>query len=280
MKNYLITGASSYLASNLIPELLKQEGKFYLVTRDLKKLENFRNHKNVELLLLDGCFYENISTLNIDVVFHIAATYSTAQTTDEMVLNSNFDFPKMTIEAIKNREKKISFFHMDTPIARDTNLYSKTKGGLVSFLKNEFDFFNVYNFKIENFYGAGDSRFVNWLIDNMKERIESLDFTDGLQRRDFIYVTDVCDALLTVLNNSSKLVGFCEFDVGSGVNHSIRELVNLIKKVTDNSETICNWGAVPNRNNELMESTPDLSPLKKLGWLPKYSLEEGIKKSI
>ena len=41
-----------------------------------------------------------------------------------------------------------------------------------------------------------------------------------------------------------------------------------------------NFGALPYRENEVMESIADIRVLNKLGWHPKYSFETGIEKIL
>ena len=61
---------------------------------------------------------------------------------------------------------------------------------------------------------------------------------------------------------------------------TIREIVNLIKDLTDNKTTRANFGALPYRKNEIMEPKIDTSSIKQLGWQPKTSLVEGLRKTI
>lgn len=50
----------------------------------------------------------------------------------------------------------------------------------------------------------------------------------------------------------------------------------MIQKKLAVSETKLIWGAVPYRANEPMISVADITKLKKMGWMPLYSIEEGI----
>ena len=49
-----------------------------------------------------------------------------------------------------------------------------------------------------------------------------------------------------------------------------------IKKI----DTKLKFGAIPYREGEFMEIDENIEPLLSLGWIPKTSLEEGIKKTI
>ena len=56
--------------------------------------------------------------------------------------------------------------------------------------------------------------------------------------------------------------------------------MNLSKSITGNTVTRLDFGAVPYRANELMDSKTDISALKALGWRPEISLEDGIRMTI
>jgi len=49
------------------------------------------------------------------------------------------------------------------------------------------------NLQIENMYSPedGEERFLTFLVRSMRNRVEKLDLTDGIQIRDFIYVDNV-----------------------------------------------------------------------------------------
>lgn len=67
--------------------------------------------------------------------------------------------------------------------------------------------------------------------------------------------------------------------LGSGETVSIRNLVEIIKE-SSKSQTRLLFGSIPMRKTELLCSNADISILQNLGWTPKFSLNEGIKKTI
>jgi nucleoside-diphosphate-sugar epimerase len=85
--------------------------------------------------------------------------------------------------------------------------------------------------RLTNTYGPRmrirDARqmFVGIWIRNLLERKPLVVFGDGLQRRDFIHVDDVVDALL--LATDSALTGRC-FNIGSEESISLRSLAELL----------------------------------------------------
>jgi nucleoside-diphosphate-sugar epimerase len=54
----------------------------------------------------------------------------------------------------------------------------------------------------------------------------------------------------------------------------------MVKTMTENKVTRLNFGMLPYRENEIMESHVDISMLLKLGWQPKISLVEGLRYTI
>lgn len=54
----------------------------------------------------------------------------------------------------------------------------------------------MINIKIEHMYGALDdeNKFIYWLINKLKQNVEKIDLTSGVQKRDFIYIDDIVSA--------------------------------------------------------------------------------------
>jgi nucleoside-diphosphate-sugar epimerase len=136
---------------------------------------------------------------------------------------------------------------------------------------------------LEHFFGPGDdpSKFVTAVIQALLRKVPSIDFTPGYQKRDFIFIDDVSAAFKVIFDNMPSFEKrLYRFEVGTGRPVEIRKFVHLAKRLTGNTTTILNFGAIPYRSNEAMCSKVNIKGLKDLGWSPGFSLEAGLKKTI
>ncbi len=89
---------------------------------------------------------------------------------------------------------------------------------------------------------------------------------DGKQKRDFIYVSDVCKAFV---KSMSKITNNKIINIGASKPQSINYLVSLISKKKIN---------IPKRPGEPFITHANISRAKKiLRWKPQYSFESGMK---
>jgi nucleoside-diphosphate-sugar epimerase len=101
--------------------------------------------------------------------------------------------------------------------------------------------------------------------------------SDGRQKRDFVYIEDVVDALL--LGGRRPLPAGAVFNVSSGEGVSIREAVEAVIDVLK-SATRAIPGAVATRADEIWDLSGDNSAAARdLGWKPKTKFREGIAKT-
>ena len=92
---------------------------------------------------------------------------------------------------------------------------------------------------------------------------------DGNQKRDFLYIYDVCDAFYKATKIKSK---FEIFNLGFGKSKKINFLASLIS----NNKTYIPW-----RPGEPKNTEANISKIKrKLGWKPTITLKDGIERII
>jgi len=101
-------------------------------------------------------------------------------------------------------------------------------------------------------------------------------FGDGEQSSDFVYVDDVVEGCLRAPRDSA-IGQVC--DLGTGVATPVKRVAELIIELTRSKSKI---EYLPLRTGEVkLHTKADLTNSKKyLGWEPKMSLEEGLKKTI
>jgi GDP-L-fucose synthase len=93
----------------------------------------------------------------------------------------------------------------------------------------------------------------------------------GTPLREFLYVDDMAEACVYLMENYD---GVDHINIGTGQEISIQNLAELIKRIVGYKGEIVFDPSMP-------DGTPrkllDISKIKKLGWRPKISLEEGLK---
>lgn len=128
-------------------------------------------------------------------------------------------------------------------------------------------FFNVYGprSRTSGTYGAMFGVF-------LAQKLHAKPFSvvgDGTQTRDFTYVTDVADAVVTAA--ASSVAGEI-MNVGSGGHYSVNRIVDLL-----GGEKVF----VPKRPGEPDCTFADISKIRRLlGWQPKVSLEQGVEQLL
>lgn len=94
----------------------------------------------------------------------------------------------------------------------------------------------------------------------------------GTPLREFLYVDDLADACLFLMENYT---GDTHINVGTGVEISIRDLANMIKGIAGYEGEIIFDADKPDGT---MRKVLDISALSDMGWAPQVSFEEGIKR--
>ena len=146
---------------------------------------------------------------------------------------------------------------------------------------NEQYAFNAISLMPCNLYGTNDhfdyenshvlSALVRRFCDAIDEGEKSVVcWGTGIARREFLHVDDMADAIYFMMQNwdDSEFV-----NVGSGTDISIRELAELIAKLTGFNGDI-DWDS--SKPDGMLLKRMDVSKLNKTGWKPKISLEAGI----
>lgn len=94
--------------------------------------------------------------------------------------------------------------------------------------------------------------------------------------RDVIYSDDFARAIVMMLNNDK--IKFDIFNIGSGVETNVREVVNLALKYAGHKPSEIRY--IPDKPTAIKFRVLDCSKAKEmLGWQPQYTVEEGIKRT-
>jgi nucleoside-diphosphate-sugar epimerase len=280
-----ITGATGFLGSHLLRYLVNQNYRVIVLKRSTSKLTRVadlmgRVKKSYDMDKIS--VREIFSNNKIDAVLHCATHYGRGDVPPQHLIEANLTLP-LSILHWGSQSGVKAFLNTDTILDKRVSAYSLSK-------KQFLEWLNVYSSRmtcstvaLEHFFGPGDDRtkFVTFLVQSLLQATPKIDLTPGLQKRDFIFVDDIVSAFALILEYSLKQqAGLFSFEVGSGQTISIRDFVTLVKKMTSNSSTELAFGALPYRENEVMESHVNISKLVALGWRPKTRLEDGLSATI
>lgn len=293
--NILITGGAGFIGSNLANELSKNNKVIVLDDLSRGKRENLnRKIKFIKGSITNYNLVEKL-TKNIDHIFHLAALISGEESLQNPVRTveiNSLGTLNILKASLKNNVKKVIFsssaaVYGDTneiPTKETTNVNPLSPYAITK-LDGEFycrvykesglktcslRYFNVYgpNQDLNSDYSAVIPVFINNVLRNK----DLILYNSGKQTRDFIFVKDVVNANILAMN---KLEGI--FNVGSGKETSIKKLAETITKVTDSKSKMKN---APKKIGDAERSVSDISKIKKFGWKPEYTLEQGLKETI
>jgi len=113
-------------------------------------------------------------------------------------------------------------------------------------------------------------RFIKWIMEEKPLEV----FGDGSQSRDFTYIDDIAEGTILAL----KPLGYEIINLGNNQPHKLSEVIRLIEKFTGKTVRVENREF---HKADLKATWADITKAKELlGWQPKVSLEEGIRRTV
>jgi len=310
----IITGAAGFIASCLAQKLLREDKDVSLLLVDNfeieKKKKNFPDSDRC-IRIDRNQLFEYLDTKNPEVsqVYHLGARTDTAE------LNTSL-FRKLNVEYSKDMWSYCALEEIPLVYASSAATYGDgTKGfvdshDIVSELKplnpygdskQDFDkwvleqaleppswygvkFFNVFG---PNEYHKGRMASVVFHAFNQIQKTGMMklfrshreDVKDGMQSRDFIYIEDVLDCCLFLMNEK---VDSGLYNIGSGKARSFKDLVEAVFSALDKKAEI-EFIDTPEdiRDTYQYFTEADMEKLKAAGYKKEFtSLESGVEKYV
>ncbi|MCL4480603.1 MAG: NAD-dependent epimerase/dehydratase family protein [Candidatus Thermoplasmatota archaeon] len=133
-------------------------------------------------------------------------------------------------------------------------------------------FFNTYGPRMRggDFYGRVVDRFIQQAMHNEPITV----YGDGLQTRSFTYVSDTIDGVMAAITKGKEGE---VYNIGHDSETTIVELARLVKRLAKSYSEI-HFKDLP--ENDPRRRAADITKMRKLGWQPMISLEEGITNTI
>lgn len=297
-KIVVITGGAGFIGSHMVDLCVDQGYRVHVIDNLISGREgNLTQHKNNQDVLLDNRdildIEENDSLFkNAKYVFHFAGIGDIVPSIEQPIkyMSINVQGTAKVLEA--SRFAKVDklvyaassscYGIADVPTNEKHKISPQYPYALSKYLGEQsvFHWNKVYklpvnSIRIFNAYGlrsrtSGTYGAVFGVF--LKQKLANKPFTvvgDGSQKRDYLYVTDVARAFLMAAKTS--LEGKV-WNLGASKPQTINYLVELL----DNEVTY-----IPKRPGEPDCTWADITKIKKeLGWEPKVSFEEGVKKVL
>lgn len=292
----LLTGATGFLGSKILKRLVQQKEKVAVLKRSTSDTRRIK-------ACLGQCSVYDIDKKNLESVFekerpeviiHCAAVYGRSEKEAVQVAEANLMFGIRLLSLARQYQcghfintGTFAFKQIEPEGRIDKPIY------MADYTLSKYQFIRwgeafatgsslcFITMDLEHIFGEDDDegKFIRMLEQKCASGEASLELSDGMQLRDYIYTENVVDAYMCVLENRKKLKGFQRFQVGMGEVITLKEFVNMVKEVSGSS--IClEFGKRPRNDNEPEYSVADISGLKKLGWQPKFSRREGISEML
>ena len=306
-KKILITGADGFIGSHLT-EMLVQKGakvkalSYYNSFNYWGWLEVLDCLNDIEVVsgdVRDPHFCKEIIK-DIDVVFHLAALIAIpySYVAPDSYVDTNIKGTLNICQAAKENgcERVI---HTSTsevygtaqyvPIDEKHSLqpqspYSATKIGADAMAMSFHSAFDlpVTTARPFNTYGPRQSAraVIPTIIGQIAAGKKQIKLGDLTPTRDFNYVLDTCRGFIA-LAESDKTIGEV-INIGSGVEISVGDTLNLIKKIMNSDvEFITDKQRLRPEKSEVFRLCCDNTKIHELtGFLPEYSLKKGLKETI
>lgn len=312
MQTVLVAGGAGFIGSNICLSLLNKDYKVIcvdnLVTGEKANIQEFLSNPNFSFVEKDVNSKELGVSEKIDFIFHLASPASPNKNSDR----SYMAFPIETLlvnslgtynllELAKKNNSKLLFassseVYGDPSVSPQPEEYfgnvnpngprsvydeAKRFGEAIAMAYvRKFDqdvriarIFNTYGPKMRADDGRVVSNFINQAIKNEPLTI----YGDGKQTRSFCYIDDMVlglEAVMFTQDIKGEVI-----NLGNPDEMTIMDFANLIKKLSSSNSEIKFAQTFP--IDDPHRRCPNIQKAKKiLGWEPKVTLEEGIKKTI
>ena len=304
MSKFVITGGAGFIGSHVVAELLKKKHQVTVIDNlSSGKKENLRGYlKEIKFIKGDitNLSFLKKATKGHDYIIHLAALISVPESVSNPLEyhDVNVTGTFNVLEAARlTKVKKVVFASSSAVYGQTSNQATKENNHLKSIspygasklLGEQYcqmfyeifklptvslRFFNVYgpNQSLKSHYASVIPKFAFSMQRGLRPPIHGT----GKQVRDFVYATDVVQAIL--LSVKCKKANGLVLNVASGKSYRVLDIVaNINKLLKTNFEPVF----TPPRPADIFIARADINKIKKcIKYKPMVSFKEGLRKTL
>lgn len=310
-KNVLVTGGLGFVGSNLAHRLVELGANVTLVDcmlpdhgGNLFNIKGIRNKVKINFCDIRDRHSMNYLVQKKDYIFHLAGQNDHVIALKDPIpdLDINVKGTVILLEACRHNNPDVTIVYSSTrgvygpvknlPVKEDApshprGIYEMTNLTAERMLKvyNDTHSIKSVSLRLTNLYGPRaqmkHSRFgvVNWFMRlALDNEVISL-YGGGEVLRDFLYIDDTVEAFL--MSAMTENAYGESFNVASGIPVDIKEMAEKIIESAGTGKLEITDYSEERKKIEPGDFYADISKIKRtIGWAPKTSLEEGLRKTI
>lgn len=297
--NILITGATSMIGNALCHELIEQGHDVWAIVRDgCRKEGTLPNSPRLELIYCDMSMYSILAdkvkgTVDVGILLAWNGTRGTDRNNIQMQRENLEDnmaavrsLQKMGCKKILSAGSQAEYGPWYEQNKQDENCvpcpnteYGRYKLKFYKAAKkycaeNGIQFIEPRFFSL---YGPDDYQ-GTLVMSTLKKLLQNqeCEMTECKQMWDFLYITDAIEAL-SILIEKECTQGI--YNLGYGDSQPLKYYVEKMHQITK-SRSQLHYGAIPYPETGMVSINPSVEKLKKTGWKPQVSFEDGIQRII
>lgn len=300
----LVTGGAGFIGSHIVDGILNRGDKVIVYDNFSTGKELFIKHNlnndNFKLIKADVLDTKSLTEAmqGVNFVMHLAAHADVKAGFNDHSIDhaQNLEGTKSVLEAMyKNSVSKIIFSSTSSVYGdalihptpenypfEPTSLYGATKAACESYIQAYAHYYDwqAYIFRFVSFLGE---RYTHGIIFDVLKKIKKNPqilelLSDGTPKKSSIYIKDGIDAIFKVIDSSPEKINI--FNIGHDEVATVDQIVNIILSSANINIEKKYTGGDKGWKGDNKFVFLDNNKLKKLGWEPKYSLEEGIRKTV
>jgi len=314
----LVTGATGFVGTNLLPELVKEGHEVYGIDNFNQSEYNYEFHKDYKKIYCADItdrekIFKIFNEVKPDKVFHFAGLVSIYDCNREphIAVRNNIEGSINVIDASLNSGCNRVIFSETSAVYENcelpengyietqsdpTTIYAVTKASIALFAKSYARLKGLKYTALRYFNIAGPvqdyRRTVPPLFAGVALRLlggnNPIIFGDGTRRRDFIHVDDINKFHLMCINPKYEEKTINEtFNLGTGKSHSLFEIGEIVYNYLKSKNLLkgiydkkLEFDIYPEINGEAHTIFANIEKAKSICWKPEKTIEDQIKDTI